>query len=253
MQTEQTGPGVVLQQVPGTTLYRPEQRDPNALLYFVAWKADAAARTIPLKDTWAESGQPLTPGCLLFLNAQPTDPATFEEAVRTILKRLLPEPSTTAVAWAVATPAPTLKTLIKTKLDGANRPRVDGDTRLGVPPGLKSLGFGDGTPVLAAYDAEGTFNGLRFTSPPRASAPAPAAAGVSLPLTGKFVGCVQFEGLTNVPGSSITGDARARKVLVRVSVDPLRPLDPKRTYETFTGEYFILSRDGDGYSISRAT
>jgi hypothetical protein len=73
-------------------------------------------------------------------------------------------------------------------------------------------------------------------------------------MTGDFVGCVQFSGLTDALGGPGGGGESALKTLVNVSIDPHRPLDPKRTYTIFTGANFILTQgDGGGYSISRAS
>jgi hypothetical protein len=58
--------------------------------------------------------------------------------------------------------------------------------------------------------------------------------------------------LVNPPAARQTSSG-ARKTLVDVAIDPLRPLDAKRNFQRFTGENFILTQDGDSYSISRAS
>lgn len=246
MSANQTG-GVVLQQVQATMLFQPEQPGPGENLYFLRWDTKAPALPIPLEDTWAESGTPPTSGYFLFLDAPPADATSFEQALRKILSA----PTTTAFAWAVSAPTPTVQTLFKTRLNDSNKPCVDGDTQLALLPGSKGVGFGDGSPILAA-DAGGFIGGFVITYPPGAGAQAPAPSGVSLPLTGACVGCVQFAGLTDSFDAQ-PGGASALKTLVNVSIDPHRPLDTKRTYETFTGANFILTQDGNSYFITRAS
>lgn len=248
MRANETG-GVVLQQMQTTTLYQPAQPGPGENLYFLRWETDAPPPSIPLEETWAESGLPSTSGYFLFLNAPPPDASSFEQALR----KVLPAPTTTAFAWAVAGPTASVQTLLKTKLNDSGQPCIDGDTQLALLPGSKGVGFADGSPVLAA-NVGGLIVGFVVTYPPLKGAQAPAPSGVSLLMTGDFVGCVQFAGLTDALGGQAVGGESALKTLVSVSIDPHRPLDPKRTYEIFTGENFILTQgDGGGYSISRAS
>ncbi len=247
MRADETG-GVVLQRVQTTTLYQPAQPGPDENLYFLRWQTDAAPQSIPLEETWAESGLPPTSGYFLFLDAPPADASSFEQAVR----KMLPAPTTTAFAWAVAGSTPSVQTLLKTKLNDSDQPCVDGDTQLSSLPGAKGVGFADGSPVLAAR-VGGLLVGFVVTYPPLEGAQTPAPSGVSLPMTGDFVGCVQFAGLTDALGGQAAGGESALKTLVSVSIDPHRPLDPKRTYEMFTGENFRLTLGDAGYSISRAS
>jgi hypothetical protein len=247
MRANETG-GVVLQQVPTTTLYQPAQPGPGENMYFLRWETDAPPQTIPLEETWAESGLPPTSGYFLFLEAPPSNAPSFEQAIR----KILPAPTTTAFVWALAGPAASVQTLLKTKLNDSGQPCVDGNTQLALLPGSKGVGFAEGSPVLAA-DVGGIILGFVVTYPPLEGAQAPAPSGVSLPMTGDFVGCVQFAGLTDaLAGQAGVGES-ALKTLVSVSIDPHRPLDPKRTYEIFTGENFILTQGDGGYSISRAS
>jgi hypothetical protein len=240
--------GVVLQQVQTTTLYQPAPPAPGENLYFLRWETDQPPQQIPLEATWAESGPPPTSGYFLFLDAPPPNAPSFEQAIR----KHLPAPTASAFAWAVTSTA-AVQTLLKTKLDDSGRPCVDGDTQLSLLPGSQGVGFSDGSPVLAAEEG-GYIVGFVVTYPPLTGAQSPSPSGVSLPMTGDFVGCVQFAGLTDALGGPGGGGESALKTLVNVSIDPHRPLDPERTYTIFTGENFILTQeDGGSYSIARAS
>jgi hypothetical protein len=168
------------------------------------------------------------------------------------MRSALPTPGATAFAWVVYNPpgTATVQTLIKTKLGASNKPCVNGDTQLVLPPGQESVGFGDGSPIFAAYTKQ-LITAFVVTYPPLSGARSPVSGGLILPMSGGLVGCVRFAGLTNSIGKRATQDS-ARKTLVDVAIDPLHPLDPKRNYQLFTGENFILSQDGNTYSISRA-
>jgi hypothetical protein len=242
-----------LKQVPATSLYKATSPGPGENMLFLRWATDKPPGLIPLEETWAESGLPATSGYFLFLDAMPTDAKAFEQAMR----KSLPPPTTSAFAWVAGTAAasgptsPSLPdTVLKTKLDGSDRPVVDGDTQLGLLPGSEGVGFGDGAPILAT-GADGLIDGFVVTYPPPTGAQGPSPAGVALPMTGPCVGCVQFSGLTDSPGVPQSGDS-ARKSLVSVSIDPHHPFDQTRTYRRFTGAEYVLTQNGNSYSISPA-
>ena len=201
---------------------------------------------IPLEDTWAASGSPAVPGYFLFLNAPPADPRLFEDEIK---KLLPPAPTASAFAWATSGAAPAVQTLVKTKLNNS-QPCVDGNTELSLPPGLESVGFADNSPVLSIA-TDGFVTGFVVTHPALTS-PQPNPQGLILPMTGAFVGCVQFQGLTSrFAGAPL--DESALKNLVNVSIDPHNPLDVLRNYMRFTGAQYVLTQSGDSYSISPAS
>jgi hypothetical protein len=238
--------GVVLRQVPQTTaLYQPAQPGRNENLFFLRWATDAPPATIPLEKTWAESGTPPDVGYFLFLDAPPAGAQAFEQ----VMRGSLPAPTASAFAWVVTGPPVSVLTLLKTRLSQSGAPCVDGDTQLNLSlPGQESVGFGDGSPILASYSG-GLIDGFVVTYPPLAGAHPPTASGVSLPMTGDFVGCVRFAGLKGAGG----GAGGVVKALFNVSIDPLNQLDTTRNEETFTGASYILTRDANGYHISRAS
>jgi hypothetical protein len=242
--------GVVLRLVPQTTsLYQPEQPGRKENLLFLRMAGGTPPKTIPLEETWAESGTPPHVGYFLFLDAQPTDAKAFEEEI----KGSLPAPTASAFAWVVTGSPLSVLTLLKTKLNSLNAPCVNGDTQLNLAlPGQASVGFGDGSPILAA-SSDGIIKGVVVTYPPLAGAQPPSVSGVMLPLAGDYVGCVRFVGLTPAPGGASAFGDSVVKALVIVSLDPLNPLDTSRNRVTFTGASFILTRDANGYHISRAS
>jgi hypothetical protein len=244
--------GVTLQRVKSTSLYQPEQPGNGENLFFLLWDASAPPASIPLEDTWAASGTPRSVGYFLFLNVLPAggDVAAFEQDIR----KLLPNPITSAFVWVVYTPGPNsanVKTLLKTKLNASQNPCVDGDTELVLLPGQKRIGFSDGA-LIFALASGGLITGFVSSYPTLAGAQAPGTLGVALPMIGGLVGCVRFGGLINFAALSADSSS-ARKTLVEVAIDPLHPLDIQRNFERFTGEDFILSQDGNSYSISRAS
>jgi len=201
---------------------------------------------IPLEDTWADSGSPNVPGYYLFLNAPPADARLFEDEIK---KLLPPAPTTSAFAWATSGAAPSVQTLVKTKLNNS-KPCVDGNTELSLPPGLESVGFTDNSPVLS-IKSDGFITGFVVTHPALTS-PQQNPLGLILPMTGSFVGCVQFQGLTSrFVGAPL--DESALKNLVNVSIDPHNPLDVQRNYMRFTGAQYVLTKTGDSYFITPAS
>lgn len=243
--------GVVLQPIESTSLYKPVQPGPGENLLFLLRAAGTHDKTIPLEDTWDSAGTPSLPGYFLFLNVLPASGtfAAFEQEIRKALAGI----AAPAFAWVVydrKTQSVKIQTLLKTKVDKSQR-CVDGNTELVLLPGQKRVGFSDGTPILTATRNR-FITDFIITYPTVAGAMAPEHAGVVLPMTGPLVGCVRFAGLVNPPSARQTSSS-ARKTLVDVAIDPLRPLDAKRNFQRFSGENFILTQDGDSYSISRAS
>jgi hypothetical protein len=243
--TTHTTNGVVLKRVELTaSLYEPTSPGPGEQMRFLA--TTNATETIPLEDTWAESGSPIAPGYFLFLNAPPADARVFEDE----MKKLLPSaPPASAFAWATSGASPSVQTLVKTKLNNS-KPCVNGNTELSLPPGLESVGFTDNSPVLSLKTG-GFITGFVVTHPALTS-PQANPLGLMLPMTGSFVGCVQFQGLTS-QFAGPPSDESALKNLVNVSIDPHNPLDVQRNYLRFTGVEYVLTKSGDSYLITPAT
>jgi hypothetical protein len=241
--TTNTTNGVVLKRMLPTSLYEPTSPGPGEQMLFLA--TTEAEDLLPLEDTWADSGQPITPGYFLFLNALPEDKVTFEHEMLDILPK---EPTTSAFAWATSGITPSVQTLLKTKTNNS-RPYVDGNTQLSLPPGLEGVGFADNSPVLS-LTTDGFITAFVVTHPALTS-PRPNPLGLILPMTGSFVGCVQFAGLTSRFAGE-PADESALKNLVNVSIDPYNPLDIQRNYMRFTGAQYVLTQSGDSYFITPA-
>jgi hypothetical protein len=71
-------------------------------------------------------------------------------------------------------------------------------------------------------------------------------------MTGPFVGCVQFQGLTSRLAGDST-DESALKNMVNVSIDPHNPFDLQRNYLRFTGAQYVLTKSADSYFITPAS
>jgi hypothetical protein len=242
--TTKTTSGVVLQQVLSTLLYEPAPPSPGEHLLFLRWVTTSPPQSIPLENTWANSGLPDTSGYFLFLDELPKDAPAFEQEMR----KQLPAPTTSAFFWAVSGAAAVVQTLLKTKLNDS-QPCVDGNTQLALPPGLEDVGFADNAPVLS-MTTDGFITGFVITHPALTS-PQSSPLGLILPMTGPCVGCVQFEGITSRLAGTSAADS-ALKNLVNVSIDPHNPLDTQRNYMRFTGAQYILTRSAGSYFITPA-
>ena len=239
--------GVVLKQVSSTLLYEPTPPSPGDHLLFLRWATTNPPESMPLEQTWADSGLPNTPGYFLFLNVRPKDATAFEQEIRNKLAESTP--TTSAFAWATSNAPAAIQTLLKTELNNS-KPCVDGNTQFSLPAGLESLGFTDEAPVLSIR-SDGFITGFVITHPALTS-PQSNPVGLILPLTGSFVGCVQFGGLTSRFAQQSAG-ASAYKNLVNVSIDPHNPLDTQRNYMRFTGAEYLLTENAGVYFITRVS
>jgi hypothetical protein len=233
------GSGVVLTLVPSTTLYAPTVPQPGENMLFLRWKKTDPPKSMPLEDTWANTGPPDVPGYFIFLDVLPTDPPKLEEALRK--PGVLPAPDVTGFVWAVSKPQTAVRTLLRLKLDAARAPCVDGDTPLNGPKGFPDVGFGNGWRVIADRTT-GYITGFVVTYPP--VNPAQPPAGITLPMTGNGVGWVRFLGLINADGA---GASSALKTLVSASLDPLPPY---RNRIVYAGAEYMLTIEGDGGRLS---
>lgn len=245
--------GVTLTLVPSTNLYKSSDPGPGENMLFLRWSTENPLPSLTLEETWADSGPPPIPGYFVFLNTMPTnqDAPNFEKDLRDVV----PAPTNTGFVWAVYTTGAasvSVQTLLSIKLNSSNLPCVDGNTLLALLPGLRGVGFGDLSPVIAIY-RDDCITGFSTTYPPVAGSEPPRGPGVALPMLGKGVGCVQFAGLTNALVASKTEGISARKSLVQVSIDPLHPLDTGRNYQIFTGQDYILTEEDGVYHITPVT
>jgi hypothetical protein len=250
----QSGGGVMLtllKTAPATPLYQPASPGPGENMLYLRWDTGAPPQSLTLEETWADTGPPSTAGYFVFLNAVPSlqDAAALEKALRSVL----PAPVTTGFVWAIfpSKSSSPVHTLLKTKLNASGNPCVDGDTPLTGLLGPIGVGFGDGSPVMAARK-EGFITGFVVTYPPVPPARLPLGIGVTLPMAGGSVGCVQFQGLIDALDNSASG-ASATKALVSVSMDPLHPIDPThpdRNRVTYTGAEYLLTIEGNSGRIS---
>jgi hypothetical protein len=243
--------GIVLQRVSSTTtLYEPQSPAPGEAMWFLLWSQTDPPSQLTLEQTWSESGPPAAPGYFLFLNELPPSGSAdkFEKKVRD----LLPATTLAGFSWVVYTPKTEdvkVGTRVGLELDSGNRPVVDADTSITLPPGMTTLGVGKGAPVTASTTG-GFVDAFVVGYPPQWGAQSYRGGGLNLPMTGNFVGCLQFRGLVNAAEG--TGGPSALKSLATVQIDPLRPFDPKRTFQTFTGVDYLLVAEGNGYRLERA-
>ena len=239
--------GLAFTQVTGTCLY---QAGTTQTLVFLRWNTTSPPASLTLEEVWAASGPPGTPGYLVFLNSWSVSSASTLE---TTLRAVLTSPVGTGFVWASVAaagtpPVVTVQTCLATKLNGDNLPCVDGNTPLAGLPGGPKVGFSDRSPVTASEE-DGCITGFVITNPPMGTTPPPSGRGVSLPMAGTGIGCVQFSGLVDAPGRAQAGVTQACKAAVSVSIDPLHPIDSKRNYMIYTGSEYVLAFDGSTYHL----
>lgn len=200
---------------------------------------------LPLDDAW--DGRPDV-GWLVFLAAPPA-PGTLPALSDALA--LLPQRTHTSVAWTTwdGRALGTVQALpIRAAADG---PVTAETATFPAMPGITKLGVLDSSPVGGVRDGDGSLQALSLAYPPQpahdgrpASLP-PSGPGVLLPLAGADgAGCLRFRAL--VDDGSRSAGAGARKRLAEVSLDPVRPFDPKRTWTRLTAVRFELARDASG-------
>jgi len=243
-------PGVTFQRIQPTRLYAPQSPSPGEAMLFLLWPETDPPSQLTLEKTWADTGSPAAPGYFLFLNELPLPggAASFEKRLRA----LLPETTLAAFAWVVYAAGKeevTIRTRIGLTLDANDRPVVDADTEIALPPGMTAIGVGKDAPVTALA-SNGLIETFAVAYPPRPNAEPPRTGGLALPMADEGVGCVRFFGLVDALSGS--GGAEVQKSLVFVQIDPLRPFDPSRTFQTFTGRDYLLVADGSGFRLESA-
>jgi len=241
--------GVVLVRSGGTTFYQSQSPGPGETMLFLLWNTTSPPATIPLEQTWSSSGVPASLGYFLFLNKIPDASvlAAFEASIR----KDLATPAATSFAWVIYAlgKPPVISTLLPVGPNASKAPVVAQDVPLALPPGMEGLGLAQNAPVLASENAD-FLTGFTITYPPLAGSDPPSAQGIDLPMTGAAVGAIRFAGLVNA--GPVKVQDKALKSLVLVQIDPLRPVDPKRTFQTITGIQYTLTQVGATYQIVRS-
>lgn len=232
---------IMLKQAGTTTLYEPEVAAPQEWMLFLRWETANPPATLRVEDTWAEEGDPADPGYFVFLN---TIPASGDLAAVESELRKLERPKTTGFVWASYAPGPpvtlSIQGVFATKPGSDNKPEVKGDASLKMPPGFMGVGVANKSPVFAQRE-DGCIRSFTIGYPPIQGAEPPRGPGLTVPLAGDGVGCLQFLGL--VPAETAQGASSNTLALVRVSMDPLHPLDTSRNYVAFTGRDYSFDSD----------
>jgi hypothetical protein len=228
---------IVFESIPGTHLYQPASPAANEALLFFSTASSGKKRALSpltLDETWA--GAPI--GYYLFLKKLPDDASKFEQEAAKALDTAMQPPEHSSFAWLTwdgKTATVVARVVMKAAISGD--PTVDKDESISIP-GFPGVGVAAASPVPGSKDQQGFLNGFFFTYPPQsahdgqpASGP-PWGAGMTVPMSGDYAGCLRFEALLNSPTSS--GSA-ARKQVAVVSLDPVRPTDSRRTRISLTG------------------
>jgi hypothetical protein len=227
-----------LARVGSTLLYQPPAPDAGFIAFLLWEGGNAPPAGIPSTDTWSAKGPPARVGWYLFLDAATVD-AAFEKALRGALR----QPSLTSFAWVrYAAGSLTLATTAALAAGGEGEPVLAQDVPIPLPPGVRGLTLLGGAPVFARGDVEG----FEFSYPPGPGLPPPTDGGAGVPLSGAGAGAFALRGLVDA------GQDPLRKTLLYVQVDPLRPFDGARTYQSFTGRDYLLIEAGGRYRLEAA-
>lgn len=225
------GPTTELSLVTGSAgLYAPDASGGEALL--LLWTPGHQA-TLPIGSLWVDSGIPADPGWFVFL----AGPATQANAaaIEAALRKGLGETRPTGIAWAEANGGIACAVPIECRAEAA--PSVAADATLPTPDGLLALTFAAGTPLRSAGNVEG----ITASAPREAGPVLPGSDGATVWIQGERAGCVTFQALA---GQAPAADAIV--TLMKVSLDPLRPFDPSRSFQTFTGMSYGFAGDAAG-------
>lgn len=200
-------------------LYAPDASGGEAL--FLLW-APGKQATLPVASLWSDAGLPDDPGWFVFL-AAPVGPARAG-AVEAALRKALGESPATGIAWADGEGA--IACAMPIACAAAAAPTVAADTTLPTPAGLLALSFPAGAPLRSIGDLEA----IVVSAPPEAGPVRAGGDGAAIRIQSDGAGCVTFLALAGqapAAGASVS--------LMEVSLDPMRPFDPSRSFQTFTG------------------
>lgn len=229
------GGGPELAKVPGSAaLYAFAAADGGAL--FLLADPSSAPETLQLSELWSDSGPPAKPGWFVF-PAAPGAAAALEPQLRSCLLTA----ATTGIAWARGDGTSAARVPIRQ--DGSGAPCAAADSTLPTPAGTLALSFAEGTPLRASPLAESP-QAILASYPPALGPGATGPALVAVQLQGPNSGCLTFEALVGQPPAEQSG-----VTLMAVSIDPLRPFDPLRTYQMFTGRNFGFASAGNGWQL----
>lgn len=233
-----------LQQLGRSALYAASAEGGSAL--FLLADATAPPPSLPLGDTWSDSGAPSRPGWFVF-TAAPVDSGNAGAVERNLRSGLVPAadvdapPDATGFAWA--DPAGIVAAKVATALDGSGAPRVAEDVTLPTAPGMLALSFPMEAPLRSLVQ-HGALHAIGCGMPPHALPVPTHGPGASIRIAGDAAGCITFDAFVGQP----PGEG-ANVVLMAVSVDPLRPFDPKRSYRRFAGATFAFARNGEEWQL----
>jgi hypothetical protein len=230
------------------SLYRPPEdaQDKGTLLFLALEPLATLPASIELAQTWG-LGAPF-PGYYLFLNTMPVKQAliAFNAA---ILERVPPKPENSGFAWVMThNGSAAIQTLLETRLEDGGV-LVKQPAKAQIPEPFNSLILLEGMPVVEAPDG---FVLLYPPLPPLFRQPAslpPDGRGLHIPFAGPLRGCFVFRALYSTDDSA--GNP-VEKELYNVSVDPLAPTDPDRTYMSPAGLSFRLAETDGVFTISPA-
>lgn len=221
-----------------TALYAPAPEGGTAV-FLLGSATDPPPQLLP-GEIWSDTGAPAHPGWFVFL-AEPVGGSGAQQ-VETELRAVLAAREATGFAWADR--QGNIMSVVDTELDASGSPRIAGDATLPVPVGMLALSFPKDAP-LSKVDEDGMLQAIACGVPAGVAPGAPTGPGASVQVTGPAAGCVTFDAFVgDPPGSGAT------VVLMAVSIDPLRPFDPKRSYRRFTGARFGFAPHGEGWQLA---
>ena len=215
-------------------------KPPYAWVYWLAVPPGQPPATLTLDEAWAPNR-----GYVLFIDATPSEWATLETALASVLD---PKPAHTGFGW-IETAQVTGEWVVTVGSDET----VAADVSI-APPGLPCLDIKAATPVaLDADDPSGDGAVIALSHPPipahgnQPPADPSSGRGVTIELSGPGAGAASFELLQGFPDEADAGDTTVVKHIFAAIFDPLHP---ERTTFSYTGTDFVLSEVDGVFSIA---
>ena len=206
---------------------------------FLLSSTAAAPPQLTLGEIWSDVGPPSRPGWFAFLAAAVTGASAREVELK--LRSGLSPGEASGIAWAAADG--TVACRLPTKLGVDDRPVAAAETTLPTPLGSLALSFPAEAPLRGSRQG-GLLTAIECGIPAAAVGLPAASPAAAVQIGGEAAGCVFFEALVGDP----PGSAGAVS-LMTISIDPLAPFDPKRSYRRFTGRTFGFARTADGWQL----
>lgn len=223
-----------------TALYAPAAEGGTAV-FLLGSPTGPPPQLLP-EEIWSDTGAPAHPGWFVFL-AEAVGGSGAQQ-VETELRAVLAARETTGFAWADG--QGNVLSSVETALDASESPRIAADATLPVPVGMLALSFPKDAPLSKVdEDEDEVLQAIACGVPAGAAPGAPTGPGTLIQLTGAAAGCVTFEAFVGDPPG-----AGATVALMAVSIDPLRPFDPRRSYRRYTGASFGFAPHGDGWQLA---